>query len=59
MGLRMIEVITIIEGIIIMAVGVALFFAMPLLAIELVSLVVIIVGAIVVSKGFIKELRNP
>jgi len=55
----MIEVITIIEGVIIIIGGVALFFAIPMLATGVLAIVVILVGAIVVSKGFIKELRNP
>ncbi|HWQ65902.1 MAG TPA: hypothetical protein VN372_03410 [Methanospirillum sp.] len=55
----MIEVITIIEGIIILAIGIALFFAMPLLITQLLGIVVILTGGIVISKGFIKELRNP
>ena len=39
--------------------GVALVLSMPVVVVELLALVVILVGAVVVSRGFVTELRNP
>lgn len=54
-----IEVITVIEGIIIMIFGAALFFALPMLITGLLGAVFLIVGVVVVIKGFFKKFRNP
>ena len=54
-----IEVVTVIEGIIIMIFGVALFFALPMLITRLLGAVFLIVGVVVVIKGSFKKFRNP
>jgi hypothetical protein len=54
-----IEVITIIEGILIMIIGAALIFALPMLITGLLGAVFLIVGVVVVMKGFFKKFRNP
>jgi hypothetical protein len=55
----MIEFVTIIEGIIIMIIGAALILASPMLIVELVGGVLLVVGAIVIIKGFNERYRNP
>jgi uncharacterized protein YqhQ len=54
-----IEVVTIIEGIIIMIFGAALFFALPMLITGLLGAVFLITGVVVIIKGFFKKFRNP
>jgi hypothetical protein len=54
-----IEVVTIIEGIIIMVIGAGLYFALPMLITGLLGAVFLIVGMVVVVKGFFKKFRNP
>ncbi len=54
-----IEVITVIEGIIIMIFGAGIYLAFPMLITGLLGAVFIIVGVVVVMKGFFKKLRNP
>jgi hypothetical protein len=54
-----IEVITIIEGIIIMMFGAGIYVALPMLITGLLGAVFLIVGVVVVMKGFFKKLRNP
>jgi hypothetical protein len=54
-----IEVVTVIEGIIIMILGAGLFFALPMLITGLLGAVFLIVGMVVVIKGFFKQFRNP
>jgi hypothetical protein len=54
-----IEVVTVIEGIIIMIFGGALFFALPMLMTRLLGAVFLIVGVVVVIKGSFKKFRNP
>jgi hypothetical protein len=54
-----IEVITVIEGIIIMAFGAGIFFALPMMITGLLGAVFIVVGLVVVVKGFFKKFRNP
>jgi hypothetical protein len=54
-----IEVITIIEGIIIMIFGAAIYLALPMLITGLLGAVFLIVGVVVVMKGFFKKFRNP
>ena len=54
-----IEVITVIEGIIIMALGAGLFFALPMLITGLLGAVFLITGMVVIVKGFFKKFRNP
>jgi len=54
-----IEVVTVIEGIIIMIFGAFLFFALPMLITGLLGAVFLIVGVVVVIKGFFKKFRNP
>jgi hypothetical protein len=54
-----IEVITVIEGIIIMIFGAGIYFALPMLMTGLLGAVFLIVGMVVVVKGFFKQFRNP
>jgi hypothetical protein len=54
-----IEVVTVIEGIIIMVIGAGLYFALPMLITGLLGAVFLIVGMVVVVKGFFKKFRNP
>jgi hypothetical protein len=54
-----IEVITVIEGIIIMIFGAGIYYALPLLITGLLGAVFLIVGMVVVIKGFFKQFRNP
>jgi len=54
-----IEVITVIEGIIIMIFGAGIYYALPMLITGLLGAVFLIVGMVVVVKGFFKQFRNP
>jgi UPF0716 family protein affecting phage T7 exclusion len=54
-----IEVITIIEGIILMVFGAGIYLASPMLITELLGSVFLIVGVVVIMKGFFKKFRNP
>jgi hypothetical protein len=54
-----IEVITVIEGFIIMIFGAAIYYALPMLITGLLGAVFLIVGVVVVMKGFFKQFRNP
>jgi hypothetical protein len=54
-----IEVVTVIEGIIIMILGAGIYFALPMLITGLLGAVFIITGVVVVIKGFFKKFRNP
>ena len=54
-----IEVITVIEGIIIMIFGAGIYYALPMLITGLLGAVFLIVGMVVVMKGFFKQFRNP
>jgi hypothetical protein len=54
-----IEVITVIEGIIIMLFGAGIYYALPMLITGLLGAVFLIVGVVVVIKGFFKQFRNP
>jgi hypothetical protein len=54
-----IEVVTVIEGIIIMIFGAGIYYALPMLITGLLGAVFLIVGVVVVMKGFFKKLRNP
>jgi uncharacterized membrane protein HdeD (DUF308 family) len=54
-----IEVVTVIEGILIMAFGAALLLASSMLIMEILGVVFLITGVIVVIKGFFKKFRNP
>ena len=54
-----IEVITVIEGIIIMLFGAGIYVAFPMLITGLLGAVFLIVGVVVVMKGFFKKFRNP
>ena len=58
-GNNNIEVITIIEGIIIMILGGGLYFALPMLITGLLGAVFIITGIVVIVKGVFKQFRNP
>jgi hypothetical protein len=58
-GNNNIEVITVIEGIIIMILGAGLYFALPMLITGLLGAVFIITGIVVIVKGFFKQFRNP
>jgi UPF0716 family protein affecting phage T7 exclusion len=54
-----IEVITVIEGIILIVFGAGLYLASPMLITELLGAVFLIVGVGVIMKGFFKKFRNP
>jgi len=54
-----IEVITVIEGIIIMIIGAGIYHALPMLITGLLGAVFLIVGIVVIIKGFFKKFRNP
>jgi hypothetical protein len=54
-----IEVVTVIEGILIMTLGAGIYFALPMLITGLLGAVFLIVGVVVVIKGFFKQFRNP
>lgn len=54
-----IEIITIIEGILIMLFGAGIYYAAPMLITGLLGAIFIIVGLVVVVKGFFKQFRNP
>jgi hypothetical protein len=54
-----IEVITVIEGFIIMIFGAGIYYALPMLITGLLGAVFLIVGVVVVMKGFFKQFRNP
>ena len=54
-----IEVITVIEGIIIMIIGAGIYLALPMLITGLLGAVFLIVGIVVIMKGFFKKFRNP
>ena len=54
-----IEVITVIEGIIIMMIGAGIYLALPMLITGLLGAVFLIVGIVVIMKGFFKKFRNP
>jgi hypothetical protein len=54
-----IEVITVIEGIIIMVIGAGIYLALPMLITGLLGAVFLIVGIVVIMKGFFKKFRNP
>ena len=54
-----IEVITVIEGIIIMIFGAGIYLALPMLITGLLGAVFFIVGVVVIIKGFFKKFRNP
>ena len=57
--LHEIELITVIEGIIIMCFGAGIYFAAPMLITGLLGAVFFITGVVVVVKGFFKPFRNP
>jgi hypothetical protein len=54
-----IEVITVIEGIIIMMIGAGIYLAFPMLITGLLGAVFLIVGMVIIVKGFFKKFRNP
>lgn len=54
-----IELITVIEGILIMLLGAGIYYAAPMLITGLLGAIFIIVGLVVVVKGFFKQFRNP
>lgn len=54
-----IEVITVIEGVIIMIIGAGIYVALPMLITGLLGAVFLIVGMVVIVKGFFKKFRNP
>jgi hypothetical protein len=54
-----IEVVTVIEGILIMIFGAGIYSALPMLMTGLLGAVFLIVGVVVVMKGFFKQFRNP
>jgi hypothetical protein len=54
-----IEVITVIEGIVIMMIGAGIYLVFPMLITGLLGAVFLIVGVVVIIKGFFKKFRNP
>jgi hypothetical protein len=54
-----IEVITVIEGIIILMIGAGIYLVYPMLITGLLGAVFLIVGVVVIIKGFFKKFRNP
>jgi hypothetical protein len=54
-----IEVITVIEGMVIMLFGAGIWYVSPMLITGLLGAVFLIVGMVVISKGFFKKFRNP
>jgi hypothetical protein len=54
-----IELITVIEGILIMILGAGIYFALPMLITGLLGAVFVITGIVVIVKGFFKKFRNP
>jgi hypothetical protein len=54
-----IEVITVIEGILIMMLGAGIWFLLPMPATALLGAVFLITGMVVIGKGFFKKFRNP
>jgi len=54
-----IEVITVIEGSLMMLFGAGIWFVWPMLLTGLLGAVFLIVGMVVVVKGFFKKFRNP
>lgn len=54
-----IEVVTVIEGILIMILGAGIYYALPMLTTGLLGAVFLITGMVVVVKGFFKQFRNP
>jgi hypothetical protein len=54
-----IEVITVIEGILIMIFGAGIWYALPMPATALLGAVFLITGIVVIVKGFFKQFRNP
>jgi hypothetical protein len=54
-----IEVITVIEGVVIMLFGAGIWFALPMLITGLLGAVFLITGMVVIIKGFFKKFRNP
>ncbi len=58
-GNNRIEVITVIEGIVIMIFGAGIYYALPMQATALLGAVFFITGMVVIVKGFFKKYRNP
>jgi hypothetical protein len=54
-----IEVITVIEGGIIMLFGAGIYIALPMLITGLLGAVFLITGMVVIIKGIFKKFRNP
>jgi hypothetical protein len=58
-GDNKIEVITVIEGILIMIFGAGIYYELPMPATALLGFVFLITGIVVIVKGFFKKFRNP
>ena len=58
-GGNKIELITVIEGIVIMAFGAGIYFAAPMLITGLLGAVLLITGVVVIMKGLFLQFRNP
>jgi hypothetical protein len=54
-----IEVITVIEGVLIMMLGAGIWFALPMPTTAILGAVFLITGMVVIVKGFFKKFRNP
>ena len=58
-GGNKIELITVVEGVIIMAFGAGIYFAAPMLITGLLGAVFLITGVVVIMKGLFLQFRNP
>ncbi|MFA5269280.1 MAG: hypothetical protein WC379_15035 [Methanoregula sp.] len=54
-----IEVITVIEGILIMIFGAGIWYVLPMPTTALLGAVFLITGIVVIVKGLFKQFRNP
>jgi hypothetical protein len=58
-GDNKIEIITVIEGIVIMIFGAGIWYILPMTTTALLGAVFIITGIVVIVKGVFKQFRNP
>ena len=58
-GGNKIELITVVEGVRIMAFGAGIYFAAPMLITGLLGAVFLITGVVVIMKGLFLQFRNP
>ena len=58
-GDNKIEIITVIEGILIMIFGAGIWYVLPMWTTAILGAVFLITGIVVMVKGFFKQFRNP